>query len=277
VGSWLPVFSRIADEVETAVAEVWGTAGSRELQGQGAGGDGTVYIDSLAEQIVLRALDAEHQAGRSFDVISEELGERRYGQGGDVIVVDPIDGSHNAKMGIPYFSLVMAAASGRDFGSVYEAMVRNLVTGETFEARRGGGATRNGVPLASGPGLTDGRLNVLQVEGTAWENNSWRYERLIADAQKVRILGSAALNICLCATGTLSLSVAPSLRSVDCVGPLLVLEEAGGVATDFDGGSLAGASLALTTRIPVVAAASRTALDRGLALMAADSEASSVA
>jgi myo-inositol-1(or 4)-monophosphatase len=230
----------------------------------------------LAEEVVLRALDEEHQRGRAFTVISEEVGERSYGEGGDVIVVDPIDGSHNAKMGIPYFSLVLAAARGRDFGSVYEATVRNLVTGETLAARRGGGATRNGVRLDAGPGLVDGRLNVLQVEGTAWAKNSWRYDRLIADAQKVRILGSAALNICLCASGALSLSVAPSLRSVDCVGPLLVLEEAGGVAADFEGASLVAASLDLTTRVPVVAAASRSALDRGLELMNRDPETSPV-
>lgn len=267
--SWLPLFSRIADEVAEAVAAVWGTVASRQVQGIGAGGDGTVYIDSLAEEIVLRALQGEHNRGRAFTVISEEIGERDFGRGGDVVVVDPIDGSHNAKMGIPYFSLVLAAAKGRDFGSVHEAMVRNLVTGETYAARRGGGATRNGVTISAGPGLVDGRLNVVQIEGTAWEKHSWRYPRLFAEAEKVRILGSAALNLCLCATGALSLSVAPSLRSVDCVGPLLILEEAGGAAADFGGGSLVGASLELTTRVPVVAGASRAAVDRGLELMAA--------
>lgn len=247
---------------------MWGTLESREVQGQGAGGDGTVYIDSLAEQIVLRALEDEHRRGRSFHLISEEVGERTFGAGGDTIVVDPIDGSHNAKMGIPYFSLVMAAASGRTFGSVREATVRNLVTGENFEARRGAGATRNGRALTAGSGLADGRLNVLQLEATAWEKNRWRFDGLIADAQKVRILGSAALNICLCATGAVSLSVAPTLRSVDCVGPLLVLQEAGGVASDFEGTALVEAGLELATRIPVMAAASPQALERGLSLLA---------
>ena len=253
--SWLPLFARISDEVQAAVASVWGTVGSREVQGQGAGGDGTVYIDSLAEAIVIRALEAEHARGRDFTVISEEVGEVTYGSGGDVVVVDPIDGSHNAKMGIPYFSIVLAACRGRDFGSVHETTVRNLVTGEHYEARRGGGATRNGAPLRSGGGLAEGRLNVVQVEGTRWENNAWRYGPLIESGEKVRIMGSAALNICLVASGALSVSVAPTLRSVDCVGPLLVLEEAGGVATDLDGGPIGGASLDLSTRQPVLAAA----------------------
>lgn len=265
--NWLPLFARISDEVQEAVAGVWGTPASREVQGQGAGGDGTVYIDALAEGIVLRALEEEHRRGRNFTLISEEVGERSYGSGGDVIVVDPIDGSHNAKMGIPYFSLVLAAASGRDFGSVYEATVRNLVTGEHFAARRGAGATRNGVPLRSGGGMTDGRINVVQLEATRWEQNAWMYTPLIASAQKVRVLGSAALNICLCATGAVSLSVAPTLRSVDCVGPLLVLEEAGGVATDLEGRPIGSASLDLDTRQPVLAAAGPDALAVGLGLL----------
>ncbi|MCA1683407.1 MAG: hypothetical protein LC685_05425 [Actinobacteria bacterium] len=253
--------------MQAAVAGVWGTPGSREVQGRGAGGDGTVFIDALAERIVLEGLEAEHRRGRDFTVISEEVGERQYGEGGDVIVVDPIDGSHNAKMGIPYFSVVLAAARGRDFASVYEASVRNLVTGEHFAATRGGGATRDGAPLLSGGGLTDGRINIVQVEASNWEVNASRYAPLIEASQKVRILGSAALNICLCATGAVSLTVAPTLRSVDCVAPLLILEEAGGVATDLDGLGFGGASLDLSTRQPVLAAAGPEALAMGLDLL----------
>jgi len=247
------------------------------VQGQGAGGDGTVYIDSLAEGIVLRLLEEEHARGRNFTLISEEVGERTYGLGGDVVVVDPIDGSHNAKMGIPYFSIALAAARGREFGSVYESTVRNLVTGENYDARRGGGATRNGRPLRSGGGLSEGRLNVVQIEATRWQAHAWRYTRLLQEAEKIRVLGSAALNICLCATGALSLSVAPTLRSVDCVGAILVLEEAGGVATDLEGNPIGEASLDLSTRQPVLAAAGPEALALGIGLLVHSEEAAPVA
>jgi len=92
------------------VSGVWGRARARAPEGRGAGGDGTVYIDTLAEEIVLEHLEEEHRRGRHFGLISEEAGEREYGRGGDIVVVDPIDGSHNAKMGIPYFSLTLAAS-----------------------------------------------------------------------------------------------------------------------------------------------------------------------
>jgi myo-inositol-1(or 4)-monophosphatase len=163
--------------------------------------------------------------------------------------------------------VALAAAHGREFGSVYEGAVRNLVTGDHFDARRGAGATRNGVHLRTGGGLHDGRLNVVQIEATQWEKHAGHYAGLMRDAEKIRILGSAALNICLCATGAVSLSVAPTLRSVDCVGPILVLEEAGGLATDLEGNPIGGASLDLSTRQPVLAAAGPQALRLGIQLL----------
>ncbi len=242
--------------MEAAVAGIWGTEESRVVQGQGAGGDGTVYVDSVAEAVVLRVLEEEHRGGRNFQLISEEVGERSYGEGGDVIVVDPIDGSHNAKMGIPYFSLTLAAARDRTFGSVHGAVVRNLVTGDTFQAEAGAGASLNGVPCTLDP-AGDGHINIVQVEPTRLSENLPRWAGLMSRAEKVRMLGSAALNICLVASGSLSLSVAPMLRSVDCAAPLLILREAGGVATAVDGGPIEDIDMALANRTSLVAAANR--------------------
>jgi fructose-1,6-bisphosphatase/inositol monophosphatase family enzyme len=258
--------------VQTAVAGVWGSEEARALQGRGAGGDRTVYIDSVAEDAVLRVLDDVHRGGRNFQLISEEVGERDYGVGGDVIVVDPIDGSHNAKMGIPFFSLTLAAARDRTLGAVYEASVRNLATGDTYRAAAGGGATLGGMSCRLAPG-SDADINVLQVEPTRIDQHLHRYLGLMERAQKVRMLGSAALNICLVASGALSLSVAPTLRSVDCAAPLLVLREASGVAADFDGNSIDGVDMGLATRSSVIAARNQPTLDLALELIHAESSA----
>ncbi|MEA2645103.1 MAG: hypothetical protein QOE92_186, partial [Chloroflexota bacterium] len=50
---WLPVFRRIADDVQAVVAGVWGSEEARAEQGIGAGGDGTVWVDAAAEQVVI--------------------------------------------------------------------------------------------------------------------------------------------------------------------------------------------------------------------------------
>jgi fructose-1,6-bisphosphatase/inositol monophosphatase family enzyme len=210
---------------------------------------------------VLGHLDEEHRLGRSFALISEEAGERDYGQG-DVVVVDPIDGSHNAKMGIPYFSLTLAASRDRTYGGVYEACVRNLVTGDHFEASRGGGARLNGESLRLN--VQGDAINVLQLEPPRSIERLQEYLGLMSRAQKIRMLGSAALNICLVASGAVSLSVAPSLRSVDCVASLLVLSEAGGLGVDAGGGELDRLDMALRVRSGVVAAANRAILEVAL-------------
>lgn len=249
--------------MQEAVKSVWGTVAARALQGRGAGGDGTVYVDSVAEAAVVRVLEEEHAAGRDFQLISEEVGERSFGDGGDIIVVDPIDGSHNAKMGIPYFSLTLAAASDRTFGSVYEASVRNLVTGDDFRAVAGEGTTLNGVPCVLDP-AGDGHINIAQFEPARLEENLDLWIDLMRQAEKVRMLGSAALNICLVASGSLSISLAPSLRSVDCAAPLLILREAGGIATDLAGAPIDDLDMGLANRTSVLAVANRAIHDMAL-------------
>ena len=80
----------------------------------GEGGDDTTAIDAAAEDAVVARLDALDE---DFTLVSEELGERAFGAGAPWrVVVDPIDGSLNAKRGIPFFSLSLAVADGADDG-----------------------------------------------------------------------------------------------------------------------------------------------------------------
>jgi fructose-1,6-bisphosphatase/inositol monophosphatase family enzyme len=76
-------------------------------------------------------------------------------------------------------------------------------------------------------------------------------------AEKIRQLGSAALNLCHTAAGGISLQVTPApVRAFDLAAPLLILREAGGLATDFDGGSLDDVSVRLDSRTTLLASRS---------------------
>ena len=90
------------------------------------------------------------QVEEGFTLVSEELGEASYGSGGPWrVVVDPIDGSLNAKRGIPFFSLSIAVADGATMGDVCFGYVYDFGSGEEWTATRGGGAQLNGRALGA--------------------------------------------------------------------------------------------------------------------------------
>src|SRR3954453_12299176 len=89
---------------------------SRVLR-RGEGGDDTTAIDAAAEEVVVARLAALDEP---FVLVSEELGIKRYGADPRAhVVVDPIDGSLNAKRGIPHFSHWTAWAAGPTRGDVF--------------------------------------------------------------------------------------------------------------------------------------------------------------
>src|ERR1700710_303425 len=74
----------------------------QETGTRGEGGDRTLEIDAAAEELVFAELAALHDAGARFTAVSEERGTVDFGGGGTIVVVDPIDGSLNAKRGLPH-------------------------------------------------------------------------------------------------------------------------------------------------------------------------------
>jgi len=255
--AWLPIFRAIAAEIRAAVLPLAGTPAGREVVGLGAGGDQTVYLDQLAEQIVVRHLEQAYRSGFRFHLISEELGDRDFG-GAPLVLADPLDGSVNAKMGLPYYAVVLAATQGDRFSDVQLGYVQNLVTGDEFHAIAGAGAYRNGEPLRPSPPAFDGRrIPLVQFDAPSGVEPRERAAPIFARAEKVRQLGSAALNLCHTATGGVALQVTPApVRSFDLAGPLLILREAHGIATDYDGRSIDSTSVRLDARTTLLASLS---------------------
>jgi myo-inositol-1(or 4)-monophosphatase len=255
--AWLPIFRAIAAEIRATIPPLAGTPRGREEVGLGAGGDRTIYLDQLAEEIVVRHLEQAYRSGLRFRLISEELGERDFG-GEPLVLADPLDGSYNAKMGLPYYAVVLAVTDGDRFSDVRLGYVQNLVTGDEYHAISGAGAFHLGEPLRPTPPAFDGRsIPLVQFDAPSGVEPRERAAPLFALAEKVRQLGSAALNLCHTASGGVALQVTPApVRSFDLAGPVLILREAGGIATDYLGGSIESVSVRLDARTTLLASLS---------------------
>jgi myo-inositol-1(or 4)-monophosphatase len=255
--AWLPIFRAIAAEIRATIPPLAGTPRGREEVGLGAGGDQTIYLDQLAEEIVVRHLEQAYRSGLRFRLISEELGERDFG-GEPLVLADPLDGSYNAKMGLPYYAVVLAVTEGDRVSDVRLGYVQNLVTGDEYHAISGAGAFHMGEPLRPTPPAFDGRsIPLVQLDAPSGAEARERAAPIFALSEKVRQLGSAALNLCHTASGGVSLQVTPApVRSFDLAGPILILREAGGIATDYQGGSIESVSVRLDARTTLLASLS---------------------
>jgi myo-inositol-1(or 4)-monophosphatase len=242
----------------------------REVGSIGAGGDRTLEIDALAEDAVFDELDKLAGEGASFTAISEERGTVAYGEGPLRVVIDPIDGSVNAKRGFPHCSMSIAVADGPTVEDLALAFVYDLGTRETFHAVRGGGAFMNGqpvAPLARERTTDDGRLELLCVETSDARRTAEVAAPLAELAYRWRILGSIAVAMCQVATPRVDAMVnVTGCRIVDAAAGALIVRESGGTVRLAAG---AGMPLDLEQRTALCAARTPTVADALLQCLAA--------
>jgi myo-inositol-1(or 4)-monophosphatase len=252
---WLARSREAVAAVERALGELPTRIEREPAVGLGEGGDETTAVDAAAESAVVAVLDDLHEEGIDFTLVSEELGERVFGSGeGLRIVLDPIDGSMNAKRGIPFFAVSLAVADGPAMGDVFFGYVFDFGTREEWTAGRGQGAFLNGSSL-DGPGPKEA-VEMLSFEATTTELVARQIGDMVGLADRTRVMGSLALSLCHLAAGRVDAvcSLKPA-RSVDIAAAQLLVRERG-LAIDLpDNPPFAAAPLDLEPRSRVVAAA----------------------
>jgi myo-inositol-1(or 4)-monophosphatase len=256
---WLGICRRVTEAQRRIFAETATSEGRTVYEGIGEGGDRTLQIDSRCEEAVFAELEELAAAGASFVAISEERGEVPFGSGGPArVVIDPIDGSLNARRTIPSHSVSIAVASGPSMAEVEFGFVHDFGAEEEFSARRGAGAVAAGRPArvaAEGP-----RLEVVGLESAEPEWARPALDALAGKAYRLRVIGSIAITAAYVAAGRFDamLSLRPC-RSVDAAAAQLIVREAGG-AVAFGDRPLADAALSLEARYPIAAARGAEAL-----------------
>ncbi|MEQ1700895.1 MAG: inositol monophosphatase [Ilumatobacteraceae bacterium] len=211
----LSLLHEVADAVAAAFAEVrdFGPSGVR---------DGQYALDVVANDAALGVL---RRAG--VGVLSEES-EFEPGGTGEVVIIDPIDGSTNASRGLRYFATAMCLM---DADGPAAAMVANQATGERYWATRGGGAWCDGVRIAP-TDCTDVSDSIIGMNGLPPHSLGYRQSR---------VMGAVALDLCHVAAGVLD-------GYVDCVveahgvwdyaASVMILREAGAHVEDLLGREL---------------------------------------
>jgi myo-inositol-1(or 4)-monophosphatase len=227
----------ITREAGDALAKNFGNKYLSKVIGVGDSGDVTIGADDLSEKIVLKRL---RKVG-NIEVMSEEAGHVVYGKPKYRVILDPLDGSSNYKRNIPLFSVSIGVQTIPDLkptmATVYEPMNRKM-----FSAEKGKGAFLNGSKIHPNQDRPfQDCLFDLDLHTAAEEK---RFIRLVEAFRKFgvslksfRSVGSCAISLAYTASGTLDgfLDFTKNSRMVDVAAGLLILEEAGGVATDIQG------------------------------------------
>ena len=232
-------------------------------------------IDRACETAMRRVL--EQEAPAPYLLVSEEAGFIGPADASWRVVVDPLDGSLNAKRGLEPFCASIAVARGEVLGDVSVGYIEDYTRRRCFAAVRGAGLLRAGVSpeaarlddgswLEDAPQLEADRfatdlVEIVLLEAGRPDRHHFRYRDLsgigatgTSPDMRIRQIGSLALSLCYVATGVADILIAAvRARSVDLAAGLLILAEAGGGAAALNGQDLWSQPLDLEKRCAFVA------------------------
>ena len=245
-------------EVRKAVIEAMKRRDRAKVVGRAYYGDESVLIDVLSDKAVRKVVEDFYE---EYTYISEESGIKRKGEGRLHILVDPLDGSTNAKRGVSHFCTAIAVAEGNTFEDIVAAGVIEHRTGEMVWGTKG--AVYDGWRRASPSKRADLENSMIFVDPKFRSNpeNPEGYLSLLRSTKYPRMIGAAAWEIASVVAGRAEGVVAypGSLRTFDCLPSLFLLKEAGGKAVYI---GRKPSDLLTKERIRFVAAGNKEILDK---------------
>ncbi len=187
--------------------------------------------DRLAEEVIVNLI---RKRCPDHDILAEE-GDYDQRGSDQCWIIDPLDGTTNYAHGFPWFAVSIALQIR---GEVVLGVVHNPYVGETYQAERGRGALLNHRPLKVSS--TDRLDRALLATGFAYDhkdnpvNNYDHFETFQRAAQACRRPGVASLDLASVAAGRFDGFWEMNLKPWDLAAGVLLVEEAGGLVTDFD-------------------------------------------
>jgi myo-inositol-1(or 4)-monophosphatase len=252
---WLDCAAHMAAAGKAAAQGLYGTASGRVVLGRGAGGDRTLELDRACESAIIDVLQRE--APSPYSLVSEEVGAQGSEDAPWRVVIDPLDGSLNAKRGLEPFCASIAVAAGDTLGDVEVAYIEDYTRERVFSAVKGAGL----LSPSGGCRYSGDLVEIVLFEAGRPDRHHFRYHDLstmgavgASRDMRLRQIGSLALSLCYVATGVADMLVAAvRSRSVDLAAGLLILREAGGGVVTLAGQDILQQPLDLEKRSPFVA------------------------
>ncbi len=198
-------------------------------------GDVVTEVDEESERYISSRICAEYP---DDGILGEEKGVLSEPLGGTTWIIDPIDGTRNYVIGIPFFCVSIGICED---GVPVEGVIYDPIHDEMFYAKKGGGAWLNDAPIEV---IDDGSIedSVVQVSWVKHRVNGQKFveyiQNLSHDTSYFRRLGSAALVLAYVACGRLHGYLQGGLSPWDVAAGVILVQEAGGVVTDFAGSPL---------------------------------------
>ncbi len=192
-------------------------------------------IDKKSEQTIIEFIQKKYP---SHGILSEERGELKK-DSEYLWVIDPLDGTTNFAHGLPIFSVSIGLQQNNKTiaGVVYDIM-RDVIY--TAEITKGSFANGRKLCISQRDKISQSMLvtgfpyNVKENPEKAFE----KFETMTRSARAVRRLGSAAIDFCFVAEGVFEGFWEVHLHPWDICAGKLIVEEAGGKVTDFDGSDM---------------------------------------
>lgn len=219
--------ARGAGKIQIDRRKAFGTARSKSGRG-----DFVTEVDEACERYIIGAIISERP---NASILSEETGATGRQDVEEVWIVDPLDGTRNYVEGIPFFcvSIGMVRSGRVEAGAIYDP-----VHDEMFYARRGAGAFLNGasIQVSQESVLDDCLVSVAWVKRKVERSEFVKYvDEISSETSYFRRYGSAALAMAYVACDRSDAYLQGGLNPWDVAAGLVIIEEAGGVVTDFDG------------------------------------------
>ena len=195
------------------------------------------YVSDVDRQAESRVIDVLHKAYPEHAILGEESGLLGSSSAEYLWIIDPLDGTTNFLHGLPNFSVSIALKAR---GRLEQAVVYNPVSQELFTASRGEGACLNNkrMRVSKVSSLEDALLGTgfPYREGADLDTYMELTRRFTLQSGGIRRTGSAALELAFVAAGRLDGFWQSGLQSWDSAAGGLLVREAGGLISQFDGG-----------------------------------------